>query len=368
MQLCGLMATPRGRVCAKECIAGLLIIIAFKFASMVDVIDLTLSDDDRTVTKHEARPTPGLSLLLSGQKEVVNEPLRKRLRADSPPLGIGTRAKHRKVTYTQRWQSPYQHAVVRHVHVAGHIRRGDITLPEVLEVDTLHEAVLSSFSWDMDWLLSDIGLGRVDATFIADEKDQRSCALQAKRTPFVISGTHLWHCPPRRGSRGGVHGKLMVLFRKDGIMRIVIPTGNLRRADWGAIPTRGPLINGASDSLHNLVFMVDLPKRDESSASGVNDDSQFQRELGKYLTAMNVSARIHDRAMQYDFSACEDFGFVWTGYVLLFSVRIGLTCKGIDRVLSQDSRAWLQPYKTWIVHLLFLLKLMWSTLRHRWDV
>jgi hypothetical protein len=286
----------------------------FKLHSMVETIDLTLSDDEGDISTNTARTQmPCYSTLPFQHQRSMEKPARKRLRSNSPTLRVHSRRQRESAIYTQQWRPPYFHGAVRHVHVAGHPRRDDIELSEVLEVGTLDEAVLSSFSWDIDWLFGDIGLGRVDTTFIADERNRRSCARQIERTPCEISATHLWHYPPRRGQQAGVHGKLMLLFRKDGIMRVVIPTGNLRRADWGAVLTQDPLINGVSHSLHNLVFMLDLPERQQGDSGISLHNFHFQRELVNYLDAMNVPSRIQERVTRYDFSECARFRFFWTG-------------------------------------------------------
>jgi hypothetical protein len=282
---------------------------------MVETIDLTLSDNEEDNSNDAARTlTPGYSTLPIRLRHTRETQSRKRLRSESPTPRVHCRVKQETPIYTQNWRPPYLHGVVKHVRVVGHRRHDDIELSKVLNVDTLDGALLSSFAWDIDWLFNDIGLRNVNATFITDEKDRRSCALQLERLPYKITATHVWHCPPTRGQRAAVHSKLMLLFRKDDIMRIVIPTGNLQRADWGAFPTRGLLGDNASHSLDNLVFMLDLPRHQEVDSARRAKDFPFQQELIKYLNAMEVPSEIQKRVAEYDFSKSAQFRFVWTGY------------------------------------------------------
>jgi hypothetical protein len=96
----------------------------------------------------------------------------------------------------------------------------------------------------------------------------------------------------------------MLRFHKDGLLRIAIPTGSLRRADWGAPPpTCGQLLAGTAGSLDNFVFIVDLPLQDQLHEDRVQHESLFQRELLRYLAAAKTPADIYDRVMQYDFTA-----------------------------------------------------------------
>lgn len=70
---------------------------------------------------------------------------------------------------------PYPHGVVLRTWAAGSARRDDdITVEQVLQRDTLELAVLSSFQWDEDWLMSKLNLGRTRVLLIAYAADEET--------------------------------------------------------------------------------------------------------------------------------------------------------------------------------------------------
>jgi hypothetical protein len=286
---------------------------------MVDTIDLTLSDSDESDDGAAQTPSPCYTSLPLRCANAKPTPSRKRTRKESLcPLQSTKRA--RKKDYSRSTQ--YLKGVFKQVRVLGHIRPNDITLPEVLDVPALHEAVVSSFAWDIHWLLSEVGLGWVNTTFITDRRGHDAYALQAQQACLGPLSTPRWHVPPHN-ARGRAHSKLMLLFRKDGIMRIAIPTGNLRRADWGAPASLcGQLLPRTEQSLDNLVFIIDLPLQAQAVVCGTDSETAFQRELQRYLVAMAVPLDISERVKQYDFTACAPYRFIWSGYVLLQGLEI----------------------------------------------
>lgn len=285
---------------------------------MVETIDLTLSDSEQSDAQRARQtPTPCYTLLPLRYVKVTPKPSHKRTRDNSPcpRIRVSSTKRARKESCVRR-STQYLDGVFKRVRVLGHIRPNDITLPQVLDVPTLDEAVISSFAWDIDWLLDEIGLGWINTTFIADDRVRKSYVLQAQQAPRSTWSTQRWHFPPRN-ARGYAHGKLMLLFRKDNIMRIAIPTGNLRRADWGApAPSCGQLLSRTGQSLDNFIFIIDLPLRDLNIVPGTDDEVAFQQELRRYLVAMAVPCDIYERVKQYDFTACASYRFVWSGYVL----------------------------------------------------
>jgi len=67
-----------------------------------------------------------------------------------------------------RAEIPYPHGVVKKTWAYGQPRRGDdIKIEEVFQKDKLQLAVLSSFQWDEEWLLSKIDISRTKMILIA---------------------------------------------------------------------------------------------------------------------------------------------------------------------------------------------------------
>lgn len=282
---------------------------------MVEVIDLTLSDDKQV----DLRSAPEASNAC-----YTTLPLRSRQRL--PPPRSGKRARDDTLCPTIQFLSPkrtrsdkathsvqYPQGVVRPVHVLHHNRPDDVTLPDVLDISNLKQAVVSSLRWDVYWLLNTIGLRLVDTTFIADNTGSDKYTLQVSRAPRGTPGTLRWHFPPRRSGAGCHHSKLMLLFRKDDTLRLAIPTGNLRRADWGALPpTCRELLKDTPASIDNTIFMVDLPLRQQGNEEEINP---FKRELMDYLSAIKLPLDIRSQVAAHSFAACSQFKFIWSRYV-----------------------------------------------------
>lgn len=75
----------------------------------------------------------------------------------------------------------FPRGAIKKTWVFGQTRRNDIKLEEVLQKDTLHTAVLSSFIWDMEWLFSKI-----------DNKTKTILVMQAKGAALVSTLKVSW--------------------------------------------------------------------------------------------------------------------------------------------------------------------------------
>lgn len=70
---------------------------------------------------------------------------------------------------------PYPQGIVRRTWAPGNVRRDDsITIGEVLQRDTLELAVLSSFQWDEEWLMSKLNLGKTKVLLVAYAADEET--------------------------------------------------------------------------------------------------------------------------------------------------------------------------------------------------
>lgn len=77
---------------------------------------------------------------------------------------------------------PYPQGIVRRTWAQGYARRDDnITLEEVLQRDSLELAVLSSFQWDEDWLMSKLNLRKTKVLLVAYAADDETVS----HTPVV---------------------------------------------------------------------------------------------------------------------------------------------------------------------------------------
>ena len=106
----------------------------------------------------------------------------------------------------------------------------DITIEEVLQKDKLELAVLSSYQWDEEWLLSKLTLKTkiILVAYAVDEAQQEQMMANA--------GSHFRFCFPPMNGVGAMHSKLMLL-KFDKYLRVVVPTGNFMAYDWGGSGT-----------------------------------------------------------------------------------------------------------------------------------
>ncbi|EZF26026.1 hypothetical protein H112_01832 [Trichophyton rubrum D6] len=173
-------------------------------------------------------------------------------------------------------------------------RKDDIKLEEVLQPSDLELAVLSSFLWDMDWLLMKFTNPSTRFLFIMGAKGEERRAQLLRET---ASMSRIRLCfPPMDGEVNCMHSKLMLLFHANHL-RIVIPSANLDPYDWGE---KGGV-------MENMLFLIDLPRKANET---VNDTTPFRDELVYFLRASTLNEKIIDKMLQYDFSKTAKYAFV----------------------------------------------------------
>ena len=209
-----------------------------------------------TETKKDCPTTEaGLGLLGLDRKQMELERLARKRKAPSispPPLRkVATRA-HPGASLMARYRpSPEQQVAavpgatssssgrglvfsertVKKTWAFGHERNGnDIKLEEVLQKDDLGLAVLSSFQWDIDWLLAKINTRSTNVTLVMQAKDQAT-QQQYLRETAAMSSLRLCF-PSMEGQINCMHSKLMLLSHPTHL-RVVVPTANLVSYDWG---------------------------------------------------------------------------------------------------------------------------------------
>lgn len=309
-----------------------------------EIIDLD-ADDERILSGQKTPPQPGPSttghnnkvpkggvyydtddsstytsgfLGMAGldRKKMEEERLaRKRKAIDSAPASPAIK-KHAKVSSittsseeavpvesSPSSQSPtlqYPHGTVKKTWVAGHARAGDdIKLEEVLQAEDLEVALLSSFQWDLEWILSKLQpetqVGLVMQAKDENEKNHAQSAISA------IKNRTIQLCfPSMDGQINCMHSKLMLLSHVN-YLRIVVPTANLVKYDWGE-----------TGSMENTVFMIDLPRFFPRQRVAEEDLPPFAKDLTRFLTAQNLTASIIASLRLFDFSATRPYAFVHT--------------------------------------------------------
>ncbi|SPQ22375.1 5c7a7958-a57c-4b24-83ed-ea1e08282303 [Thermothielavioides terrestris] len=192
---------------------------------------------------------------------------------------------------------PFPRGVVKKTWAFGQPRQGDdIKIEEVLQKQQLELAVLSSYQWDVRWLLSKVDLARTKLiliAFAADEahKEEMRNAVPRERIRF---------CFPPMQPVGSMHSKLQLL-KYEKYMRIVVPTGNLMSFDWGETGT-----------MENMVFIIDLPKFQTAEQREAQKLTPFGEELLYFLRAQGLDEELVSSLLNYDFAETSRYHFVHT--------------------------------------------------------
>ncbi|KAF4472289.1 Tyrosyl-DNA phosphodiesterase 1 [Fusarium albosuccineum] len=158
---------------------------------------------------------------------------------------------------------PFPNGAVKRTWARGYPRTSeDIKIEEVFQRDKLELAVLSSYQWDDEWLMSKIDPRKTKLLLVAYAADE----------------AQLLKYPDR--------------------LRVVVPTANLVPYDWGE-----------TGVMENMVFLIDLPRLSDSVS---HQPTAFSTELGRFLSATGVGASMVSSLTNYDFSRTTHLGFVCT--------------------------------------------------------
>ncbi|KAK1722326.1 ubiquitin interaction domain-containing protein [Colletotrichum acutatum] len=185
---------------------------------------------------------------------------------------------------------PFPKGAFKRTWAYGCPRNGeDIKIEEVLQRDKLQLAVLSSFQWDEEWLLSKVNARNTKMLLVAYANND---AEKANIRSNIPAGSLIKFCfPPMHG--GYMHSKLQIL-KYEGYLRIVIPSGNLVPYDWGE-----------TGQLENMVFLIDLPR-----LNGPLIKTSFGTELRRFLKALGLDEKLVKSLDNYDFSETSRYGFI----------------------------------------------------------
>ena len=188
--------------------------------------------------------------------------------------------------------------VVKKTWALGFPRQDDIKIEEVLERHDLTVAVLSSFQWDVEWLLSKVDVAKIRMIFVMQAKDEATKQQYRRETADMPT---LRLCfPPMEGQVNCMHSKLMLLAHPS-YLRVVVPTANLVPYDWGE-----------SGVMENMVFLIDLPRLPDNRTTAVADMTFFGQELVHFCKAMGLQEDVVNSLCRFDFSGTKRIAFVHT--------------------------------------------------------
>ena len=188
---------------------------------------------------------------------------------------------------------------VKKTWALGHARDSfDIKLEEVLQRHDLTLAVLSSFQWDVEWLLGKIDTRNTQVVFVMQAKED-SVRQQYRRETADMPNLRLCF-PPMEGQVNCMHSKLMLLSHP-AYLRIVVPTANLVPYDWGE-----------TGFMENSLFLIDLPRLSDGKSTSPTDMTLFGLDLIYFLEATGLDPKIIQSIYNFDFSATSNYAFVHT--------------------------------------------------------
>ncbi|KAI0820137.1 phospholipase D/nuclease [Trametes gibbosa] len=147
-------------------------------------------------------------------------------------------------------------------------RRPVFRLSEILAPkDEIQFAIVSAFCWTYPWIYA---MFSPNTPVIAVDHDPRGQTTLKAILPNWVRTT-----PFLRNGFGCMHMKFMLLFYKDGRLRVVVSTANLVEYDWRDI--------------ENSVWLQDIPKQVSPVTPPLANAEDFSSAIIRVLHALNVA-------------------------------------------------------------------------------
>ncbi|KAI1489903.1 phospholipase D/nuclease [Biscogniauxia mediterranea] len=191
---------------------------------------------------------------------------------------------------------PFPKGVVKKTWARGYPRQDDIKIEEVFQKDDLQLAVLSSYQWDEEWMMSKLDIKRTKLVCIAFASSE----AQKNEIRANVPKNLIRFCFPPMMPFGTMHSKLQLL-KYPNYLRIVVPSGNLVPYDWGE-----------TGHMENIVFLIDLPRIEDPTIRSSSNLTEFGEELRYFLKAQGLDESLVNSLANYDFSETSRYRFVHT--------------------------------------------------------
>ncbi|KYK55824.1 ubiquitin interaction domain-containing protein [Drechmeria coniospora] len=205
---------------------------------------------------------------------------------------------------------PYPNGVMKRTWAYGYPRTSDdIKIEEVLQKDKLLLALLSSFQWDEEWIMSKLDMSKTKlllAAFAADDRQARTT-----HNPYCVEQNS--SCDRRKQCAPTCHLAFASASRPCTALGLCTPNCKFLSIKTTCVSWCLP-----------MVFLMDLPRRE---ASVDHKRTTFSLQLERFLRAMGVDSSMVDSLANYDFSRTVDLGFVYSipgGHMDRSLQRIGL--------------------------------------------
>lgn len=144
-------------------------------------------DDDLTGSRPVQRPRVGPAIEKSSPPPPISATSSREVGPSANPRAMVNSASYSSAPATAR-PLPFPRGVVKKTWAYGQPRQGDdIKIEEVLQKQQLEMAVLSSFQWDEEWLLSKVDLARTKLILVA------FAASEAQVSVFLSTSSMVFH-------------------------------------------------------------------------------------------------------------------------------------------------------------------------------
>ncbi|KAI4716632.1 phospholipase D/nuclease [Aureobasidium sp. EXF-10727] len=192
----------------------------------------------------------------------------------------------------------YPHGIVKKTWAFGQSRStNDIKIEEVLEKSTLRTALLSAFQWDTNWIMGKLNLQQTKVIMVMQAENEAIKQQYRKETEYLGKILRLVF-PSMEGNVNCMHSKLMLLFHPHKL-RVVVPSANLVPYDWGE-----------GGVMENSVFLIDLPRLEQTVPNDTESLPQFGRELLFFMGKKGCDDDVLKGVLNFDFSNTKDLAFV----------------------------------------------------------
>jgi hypothetical protein len=221
----------------------------------------------------------------------------KRQRSISPPPTSRPVKKIKELEHTSTLVQ-YPRGIVKKTWAFGHSRStNDIKIEEVLEKSTLRTALLSAFQWDTNWIMAKLNLQQTKVIMVM-QADNEAVKQQYRQETEYLGKILRLVFPSMEGNVNCMHSKLMLLFHPHKL-RVAIPSANMTDYDWGEQGT-----------MENSVFLIDLPRLEQTTTTDAESLPQFGRELHFFLQKMGCEDDVLTGILNFDFSNTKHLAFV----------------------------------------------------------
>lgn len=239
-----------------------------------------------------------------GKRKRDSSPSQRSKRTLRVPSTTMTEASNSQAKPATSVSIQYPRGAIKRTVAKKYPRTDDITIDELLETSSLNIAVISSFMWDQPWLEQKLDPRTVKQIWVMnvkglDVQERYVSDLEKSRVP----NTKL-HFPPMTGIIHSMHSKYMLLFGEKKL-RIVVPTANMTRIDWGEVAN-----DWQPACMENTVFLIDLPRIVDGGKEKKDSPTPFRQELIYFLEQQKVGKNVVDGVLKFDFSQTAHIAFV----------------------------------------------------------